>query len=127
MAVNITARLSRDDRWWLVHVPEINQYTQGRNVKDAKEMAADLTAAWLDIPIEDVHVERVEFELPDSVREDLDQATQLRKQAEEANRASAASVRHAARTLREGGLTIRDIGEVLGVSFQRADQLIRQP
>jgi hypothetical protein len=33
-------------------------------------------------------------------------------------------VRHAARRLREQGLPLQDVGKVLGVSFQRAKQLI---
>jgi hypothetical protein len=54
--MNITATVSRDGRFWLVYVPEVNQYTQGRNLAEAREMACDLVATMLDLPIGDVQL-----------------------------------------------------------------------
>lgn len=125
MAVKISAKLSRDGKFWLVYVPEIDKYTQGRSVPDAKEMARDLAATWFDIAIDEVELDRVEFDLPVDVVGDLHRADELRRAAEVANSESAATVRHAARRLQEEGYPIRAIGEALGVSFQRAGQLVK--
>lgn len=121
---HITATLSRDGRFWLVYVPEIKQYTQARSVREAPDMARDLTAVYLDIPIEDVEFTGLTIELPDDVRNDIDHAAELRDAAAKANQESAAAVRAAAHKLRNNGLTVRDIGAALDVSYQRAHQLI---
>ena len=121
---HITATLSRDGRFWLVYVPEIKQYTQARSVREAPDMARDLTAVYLDIPIEDVEFSGLTIELPDDVRNDIDHAAELRDAAAKANQESAAAVRAAAHKLRNSGLTVRDIGAALDVSYQRAHQLI---
>ncbi|CAM3284687.1 HicB-like antitoxin of toxin-antitoxin system domain-containing protein [Williamsia muralis] len=120
----ITAQLTRDGRFWLVHVPEIDQYTQARSVREAPDMARDLTAVWLDIPIENVEFTGLTIELPDDVRTDIEHAAELREAAVKANQESAAAVRAAALKLRDNGLTVRDIGAALDVSYQRAHQLI---
>ena len=120
----ITAQLTRDGRFWLVHVPEIDQYTQARSVREAPDMARDLTAVWLDIPIENVEFTGLTIELPDDVRTDIEHAAELREAALKANQESAAAVRAAALKLRDNGLTVRDIGAALDVSYQRAHQLI---
>ncbi|QAY02823.1 hypothetical protein SEA_SHAOBING_92 [Mycobacterium phage Shaobing] len=43
--------------WLLVHVPEIDQYTQARSADEVAPMAADLIATWLDVPVESIEVE----------------------------------------------------------------------
>lgn len=66
----------------------------------------------------------VETRLPEELADELAQARALREQADEANRRAAALSRDAARKLADQELTIRDIGATLGVSFQRASQLL---
>lgn len=51
-------------------------------------------------------------------------ATRLGEEAARANSESAVEFRLAARLLRETGMTVRDISETLGISYQRAGQLI---
>lgn len=121
--MKITARLSRGERWWVVYVPEVDHHTQGRSIREAKDMAVDLAATVLDVPIDEIELGDVTIELPARVRELLNSAESLRAEAEAANSAAAADVRRAARTLRDVGMTARDIGEALGVSHQRAQQL----
>ncbi|MGL5248891.1 MAG: hypothetical protein ACRC8U_11910, partial [Brooklawnia sp.] len=62
--------------------------------------------------------------LPDAYRQAADEADRLRADAARAQRASAESARAAARALHEAGLTLRDIGVVMGISYQRAAQLV---
>lgn len=63
--------------------------------------------------------------LPESVLEHIARARELRATATWANSAAAAEMRAAARALAEAELSLRDIGTILGVSHQRAHQLIR--
>ncbi len=39
-----TARVTRDDRFWLIHVPEIDRFTQARHLREVESMARDLIA-----------------------------------------------------------------------------------
>lgn len=56
---HFTAVASTGDEpgWLLVHVPEIDQYTQARTLDEVGPMAADLIATWLNVPVESVDVE----------------------------------------------------------------------
>jgi hypothetical protein len=44
--------------WFLVHVPEIDQWTQARSEPEIEPMARDLVATWLDVPIGEVQIRR---------------------------------------------------------------------
>jgi len=46
----VSAVASRGARYWLVHVPEIDEYTQARNDAEIEPMARDLIATWLNVP-----------------------------------------------------------------------------
>ena len=117
------ATAERDGNWWLVHVAEIDYYTQARSLRDVPAQAADLVATILERDVSPESVE-VEVRLPESVREHLDESERLRRNAAEATTEAAAESRAAAAELRTLGLTMRDIGETLGVSYQRAHQLV---
>ncbi|ORW11083.1 hypothetical protein AWC14_19395 [Mycobacterium kyorinense] len=118
-----TAVATRGDRYWLVHVPELDQYTQARNLAEVEPMARDLIALLKEIPDDSFQLD-VRIELPEHVRHHLELA---RKYSEDAARAQAESARErraAARELKARGLTVRDIGTALGISHQRAQQLL---
>ncbi|MCV6992158.1 hypothetical protein H7I87_18315 [Mycobacterium timonense] len=115
-----TAVATRGDRYWLVHIPELDQYTQARNLAEVEPMARDLIALLNEIPDDSFHLD-VRIELPEHVRHHLELA---RKYSEDAARAPARERRAAARELKARGLTVRDIGTALGISHQRAQQLL---
>lgn len=124
----ITATASRDGAFWLVYVPEVDQYTQGRNLANAKDMARDLAATLWDVPIDEVELESFVIELPDEVRTELERTVELRERAALANSEAAQASREAAQLMHERHhMTVRDIGAALGVSHQRAAQLVRRP
>ncbi len=117
------ANASRDGRFWLVHIPEIDQYTQGRNLAEVEPMARDLIALWLEIP-EDSFDVAVHVELPKDVQHHLELAAKYATDSAHAQAQAARERRIAARELKAKGLTVRDIGAALGVSYQRAQQLV---
>ena len=113
----------RGERFWIVHIPEIDQLTQARNLAEVEPMARDLVAVWLEVPADSFAVD-VDIELPAQVRRHLDQAARHRKEAAHAQSAAAREYRAAARELKANGLTVRDIGKALDISHQRAQQLM---
>ncbi len=64
------------------------------------------------------------IELPLDVRQHLQRSKQLREESDRAKHDAAVEVRLAAKGLRDQGLTVRDIGRTLEVSYQRAHQLV---
>jgi hypothetical protein len=83
-------------------------------------------AACLDLAPSQVTV-TVRPVLPDAARRHLSRAQERRHTASWANHAAAIETRLAARALAELGLSLRDIGTILGVSHQRAHQLLHDP
>ncbi|AMU73010.1 hypothetical protein PP298_13755 [Mycobacteroides abscessus] len=51
-----TAAVSRGEQFLLVHVPEIDQWTQARSEAEVEPMARDLIATWLDVSADSVEV-----------------------------------------------------------------------
>src|SRR5262249_33157109 len=58
------------------------------------------------------------------VRAELDRSAELREQAARSQAQAAQLARQAARRPRDQGVPLQDVGKALGVSFQRAKQLI---
>lgn len=119
-----SARIERDGRFWLIHVAELDRYTQARNLRTVENMARDLVAAMLEVAHDSFELD-VQLHLPLAVSAHLEAAARLRAESAAANTAAAAETRAAARELAALGLPIRDIGAALGVSHQRAHQLVR--
>ncbi len=117
----VLARL--DGRLWFLEIPALGGATQARTVGEIEGMAVDYIAAVTDAAADDVRVS-VEFVLPMAVQAHLSRARELRSAEVEARTAAATESRMAARELRDAGLTLRDVGTLLGVSHQRAQQLI---
>lgn len=116
----------RDGRWWFVRVPEVpGAVTQARRLDQVEAMAREVVSLLLEVPPDSFDLD-VQAAIPDEVRAELAHARDLQRQAERTQAEAATLVRDAARKLREQGLSVADIGAVLGVSFQRASQLLDQ-
>jgi hypothetical protein len=118
------AQVTRSDRFWLVHVPELNRTTQARNLPEVEVMARDLVAVMENVDPATVDI-TFEVQLPGHAREHWKRSKELREEADRIKAKAAEEARTAARELAETGVTVRDIGKLLGVSFQRAGQLVK--
>ncbi|MDR1295461.1 MAG: hypothetical protein LBK59_11030 [Bifidobacteriaceae bacterium] len=63
--------------------------------------------------------------IPEAFQVEQAEAARLRAQASNARAAAAGHSRNAARVLAAAGLSMRDIGHVMGISHQRAHQLVK--
>jgi predicted XRE-type DNA-binding protein len=118
-----TAR--REGRWWIITIPELDAVTQARTVHEIDIMARGLVEALLDLD-EGQAIVNVAVELPASVADQWSQARTLQAQADDAVRRAAAMRRDVVRTLigREH-LSQADASAILGISYQRVQQLSR--
>jgi hypothetical protein len=66
----------------------------------------------------------IDVELPSVVEAHLEAAIRLREEEATARARAAEESRAAARELRDSGLTVRELGIALGISYQRAQQLL---
>lgn len=119
-----TAKVWREGKFWVVTVDGLPMATQARNPREVPGMTRDFIASYTDQPESSFEVE-YRFEFPADVEEALHNAEQLQREAERARKAAAAEIRRAARALKQAGLSVRDVGFALGISHQRAHQLIK--
>lgn len=116
--------VTRDGKFWLIRIPEIGRSTQALRYKDVPTMANELIEIMVGISSDEYDL-HLEVRLPSSVQDHLARAEVLRGEAER-KRAEAEQERRAAvRELLAEGLSQREAGKVLGVSFQRVSQLAK--
>jgi predicted RNase H-like HicB family nuclease len=122
-----TVRFERDadSGWWVVTVPEVQGcLTQGRSIAEGRRRIREALALFID----ESEAERAtlvdDIRLPPEVRRQVrrvaavrERAEQLHAQAQEVTRAAVAEL------TRRSGLSFRDAAEMLGISFQRVQQL----
>lgn len=118
-----TARATRDGGWWTVTVDEVpGLFTQTRRLDQIPGMVRDALTLFPDIT-EDAKGAEVTVVPEGPAAEAAHEAAELRERAREAQSQATASMQAAARELSAGGLTFRDIGSLLGVSYQQAQKL----
>ncbi|MBN9737818.1 hypothetical protein PP1_022685 [Pseudonocardia sp. P1] len=118
--MSYTVDVSRADKVWHVHVVEIDRVTQARTLAEVPEMAIDLI--YIMTGESDAALD-VEVDLPETAAKHLAEARRLRRVESEARSAAATELREAAVELKRQGLSMRDLGDAIGVSHQRASQL----
>ncbi|AIT88005.1 transcriptional regulator [Corynebacterium ulcerans] len=125
MTNTFTALTERSEGWWSVQLKEDpGLLTQTRRldqiadmVRDALELFPELT----DDPYKDIV--NIEFREGESIADIANQAVQANQKAKQAQEEASQLMRQAAAELSKKGLSYRDIGTLLGVSFQRAQKL----
>lgn len=111
-----------DDGYWFVDFPDVpGCHTQGRTLQTARQRMRDALSLFVDDADSAEIVE--DLRLPDDALAAVRRTTELREQAAQVQQESQAAARAAVRSLLDAGLTLRDAGDVLGMSFQRVHQL----
>lgn len=116
--------VTREGKWWMIAIPELDGLTQARRLSEAQQMAKEYIAVTRDIPIEDVAVDiSISIENEENVLGLVEEIKTEREQAERLERDAAKKAERLARKLAADGVPLRDVGTILGVSHQRAHQL----
>jgi predicted RNase H-like HicB family nuclease len=117
----------RESGWWVATVPELaGCLTQGRTIEQARERIREAIAAILDLRTDYAGRLIDDVRLPAKVKRSVRSAEQARKKAQRAERVASEKIREATAELGKLGMSLRDVGTVLGVSRQRAQQLTRK-
>jgi hypothetical protein len=120
-----TAKVTREGRWWLVAVPDIDGLTQARRIGEAELMARELIAITLDVNIDDIEVAVVVESVDDiDVAGTLAEIKAHRAEASRLEQYASAAAANLAKALVARQIPLRDVGAILGVSHQRAHQLV---
>lgn len=108
---------------WQVEVDGFPGLLLANRVEGVERVARDHIAKALVCPRDHVTVQ-VDVMLPEVVKTHIAKAEQSRALAKHAQSIAAKESRMAVLALREAGLTVREIGRALGISHQRAQQLL---
>ncbi len=111
---------------WIVRIAEIRGcHTYGRTLDQARRRIREALSLWVD-DAEDAVIEE-EIRLPAAARQALQRAKRARARADrERSRAQEETERTARALLDEVGIGMRDAGELLGISHQRVQQLVKR-
>ena len=109
----------------MVSIPAIDGLTQARRLSEASEMAREYIAVTLDVALDEVTViVEVDSVGGINVRDEMTAIRSERAQAAELERDATARATELAKALAKADIPLRDVGAVLGVSHQRAHQLV---
>jgi len=119
-------QVSRDDEWWMIAIPELDGLTQARRYCDIDHMARSYIAVTLD-------VDKASFDIDiavdcvgqvSGIATIVDDIARHRTQAAQLTQQATIESRELAKQLSASDVTVRDIGSIMGISYQRAQQLI---
>lgn len=112
--------VSREGKFWYIHIPKIDRSTQARRYSEIEEMARDLIEVMTgdtDPPLS------IDVVLPEAAARHLGEANRLRAESDRAKRKAAEEHRLAVRALIDSGIPQSDVSRALGLSKQRVSQL----
>lgn len=118
--------LERDETGaWIARAPSVRGcHTHGRTLEQARRRIREALGLW----VEDAETAELveEVRLPTEAREAIRRSRRARSEAEQQREEAQAATSEAARALvQELHLGLRDAGELLGLSYQRVQQLVR--
>lgn len=123
MVETYRVRARRSGGWWAIDAPDLpGLHTQTRRIDQVEAMARDAVALLLDIDPDSFAV-TVDLELPEAWARVVADARRARVEADTAEKTAQATVRGAVQALLGAGLSMRDVGAIMGVSHQRVAQL----
>lgn len=113
----------RHDKWWLLEVPEIpGTFSQVRRLDQVDEWIRDAISLMLEIPEDSFNID-LDVRLPKDELAELRAVKAAQKAVTQAQEESSTRTKSLVAKLKDEGLTVRDIGTMLGVSYQRVSQL----
>jgi len=118
----LDAIATRDGRWWLVTIPELDTVGQARTLNEVQAVAEEVAALYLDVPEETLEL-RVSVEISEKARELWHEAEKAEEEARRAQQLSAALRRQAVATARADHYTLDATAAAFGVSRTRIQQL----
>ncbi len=125
MITTYKGTITREGKWWMIEIPEIDGLTQARRLDDAEQSARELIAVDRDVPLSQVAVDlTIEPINGAPISEYVAQIRQDKTTAAKAERRAVQSSTDLSRILAAAGVPQRDIATLLGVSFQRVAQLL---
>jgi predicted RNase H-like HicB family nuclease len=125
MTTTYTAKYRLENGAWLVElVDEPRVHTFGRTVAAARDAIRDATALWFDVDPRAFDLVE-DFSLPGGAVDDqVRAALKARDEAAVADRIASDKTRAVAGRLVDSGVSMRDVGSILGISHQRVHQLV---
>ena len=115
----------RSGGWWAITVPTLDGvFSQAKRLDQVETRAREAISLMLDVDEDDVGDLDVVVTPPARVADLLGALEASVVAADEATRAAVAARREIAEQLCAEGLSLRDIGELIGVSHQRVSQLL---
>lgn len=123
-----TAVAERSGDWWAISVPEVRGvFTQTKRLDQVAPTAREAIALILDVAEDDVDV-AVETKLPGEIAEGRDRVRALRAELDDAaSRYRNELASFTSYLTQQRKLSVRDAAELVGISFQRVSQVLREP
>lgn len=119
-------RAYREDKWWMVEIPELDGLTQARRFTEVEEMARDYIAITKNVPLSRINITVTVTDVAGvDVETRLERIRKDRSMADALEKTALEETERLAKELAARKLTVREIGQVLDISFQRAHQLVR--
>lgn len=111
--------------WWVVTAPEVpGAITQCRRLDQVPSDAAEVIEIQIGEPVDPESLD-IHPCLPGEAGEAAAEARQLRAEAQAAKERAEQRTRIAVELLHRRGFPLRDIGRLAGITFQRAQQIIK--
>lgn len=123
-ARTLKATASREGRWWLVRIPELDAVGQARTVREIPDVATEVAALRLDVPPETITVD-VSVRVTEEAERLWAEALEAEEQARTLQQRAAQLRRDAVRTARAGGYKLDAAAAAFGVSPGRIQQLAK--
>lgn len=120
-----TVSATRSGAWWAINaaIPQASVHTQSRRLDRVEEAAREAIALALDVPSDSFDVD-VEVHLPQEVDDFVHAVNDMTALTDALQSLSLQLRRQVAAQLQALGYSVRDSGQLLGVSAQRISQLL---
>ncbi len=118
--------VTRDGRWWMIRIPDVDGLTQARRLSEVEYMARDYIALATHTPIDRIAVHVFSIEVPDYGDISRIARSLVHERNDAAHRLTQAQelIGQYARDLVALKVPLRDVAELLDLSFQRVSQLV---